>query len=244
MNFKTFGILFLLMFFVTACPGPTDGGKDGGNGDVITQPLPDPNDPGTVIPSGPNGEPPIVEPAPSEPLPPTPAPVPPTSEVPPDRADTLKFHITYPGTSKYDTSARKAKYDSVLPRCKRIVSSKKFHDMILAHKFTTTSRSASYVYENILDANEKLQPTKDNEIDMGVKFYYAATTIIGYTNGGITYINVNTKYFDTYNEVSVCSNLMHEYMHKLGYDHSSAKDYNSVPYFVGTAVKETAKTIK
>jgi hypothetical protein len=101
-----------------------------------------------------------------------------------------------------------------------------------------------YIYDNIVDGNEKLQPTKDNEIDVGIKFYYSSGNVIGWTNGGITYINVNVKYFDKYTSDNICANLMHEYMHKLGYDHKSATDYNSAPYFIGTAVKEAGKVVK
>jgi hypothetical protein len=67
---------------------------------------------------------------------------------------------------------------------------------------------------------------------------------VGYTNGSIKYINVNTKFFDQYTSSSVAANLVHEYMHKLGYGHavsySKARD-SSVPYLLGSTVRAMGK---
>ena len=100
------------------------------------------------------------------------------------------------------------------------------------------------IYQSILDAAETLQPTKNNTLDVGVKLYYEASTIVGYTNGSITYINVNTKFFDTYDANEVAGNLFHEWLHKLGYGHDSAataaRPY-SVPYAIGYMVRNIGK---
>jgi hypothetical protein len=76
-------------------------------------------------------------------------------------------------------------------------------------------------------------------MDMEVELYYAATSTVGYTNSGTTRIWVNTKYFNTNSIGGVAANLVHEWLHKLGFRHavsySTSRDY-SVPYAVGRMI--------
>jgi hypothetical protein len=69
-----------------------------------------------------------------------------------------------------------------------------------------------------------------------VELYYAANSVVGYTNSGTRRIWVNTKFFNSFQENSVAGNLFHEWLHKLGYTHdvsSTPTRPYSIPYAVG-----------
>jgi hypothetical protein len=200
---------------------------------VIPDPGPDPD---------PEPLPPVIEPEP----PVVPIPVPPEVI---DLSKTFKVNVSFYGSQA--TAARKAKYLKAVELVKKVVALSAFKDRILnydstctVNKFYQTTKSNAQIYGHILNGNEVLQPLIDNEMDVEVEFYYAATNTIGYTYPSSKRIWVNTKYFDTYTPRSVAANLMHEWMHKLGYGHDSAattcRPY-SVPYAVGYMVRDLGK---
>jgi hypothetical protein len=79
---------------------------------------------------------------------------------------------------------------------------------------------------------------------VGVKLYYESSSIVGYTSPSISYINVNTKFFDSYAINSVAANLFHEWLHKLGYGHdvsATARRPYSVPYGIGSIIRTVGK---
>jgi hypothetical protein len=60
--------------------------------------------------------------------------------------------------------------------------------------------------------------------------------VIGYTNGTINVININWKFFKGNTVADVAANLAHEWTHKIGFDHKSAKEHDSAPYAIGYIV--------
>lgn len=139
------------------------------------------------------------------------------------------------------------KYDAAVALVKKVVATEKFRREVLNFTYNGVKqfadnggKSNAQIYQSILDAAEKLTPTKNNTMDVGVKLYYENSSTVGWTSTGITYINVNTKYFNSYAINSVASNLFHEWLHKLGYGHdaaATAKRPYSVPYAVGYLVR-------
>ncbi len=177
---------------------------------------------------------------------PDPAPV----EVKPEEhsaaAQTLKVNVQFFGSAA--TDARIAKYKKAIEILKKVVSLSAFKSRILNFdspytndKFYDTTKTNTEIFHHILDGNEILSPTKDNELDVEVEFYYAYTSTVGYTYPNTKRIYVNTKFFDGYVPSSVAANLMHEWLHKLGYKHAQSyypsRDY-SVPYAIGSMVRE------
>lgn len=192
-------------------------------------------------PTSPSGENPITEPDPDAEPAPTPAPVPPTSGSLPSKAETFKVNVTFSGAAA--TDKRIAKYKQAIEFLKKEIATKTFKDRVLAHKyngkpgFASSSDSNQKVYDKLLSGAETLSPKEDNELDLEVRFYYASNSTVGYTYPTVNYINVNTKFFDGYNITSVARNLLHEYMHKIGYGHDSARTARrpySVPYAMGS----------
>lgn len=150
------------------------------------------------------------------------------------------------------TTAQEDKYNKAIEIVKLVVATEKFRNDVL--NFTYAGQKAfidnkgktnAQIYQTILDAAETLQPTKNNTMDLEVELYYAATSVVGYTNASTKRIWVNTKFFNTYKENSVAGNLFHEWLHKLGYGHASAATATrpySVPYAIGYIMGNIGKS--
>jgi hypothetical protein len=169
---------------------------------------------------------------------PTPKPPTGTSSLP---AQALNFTTNV--TQVNFTADQKAKYDKAVQIVKLVVATEEFRKQILNYTYNGAKQFAdnrgltnAQIYQSILDAAETLQPAKNNRMDIEVELYYAANTVVGYTNGSTKRIYVNTKFFNQYAANSVAGNLTHEWLHKLGYAHDfavTAKRPYSVPYAIG-----------
>jgi hypothetical protein len=148
-------------------------------------------------------------------------------------------------------SNRVAKMEEAIEIIKLVIATEEFKNKILNHTYNGAKTfvdnrgySNAQIYKILLDGAEKLQPSKNNTMDAEVELYTASTNVVGYTYPSSKRIWVNTKYFDQYTAAGVAHNLMHEWMHKLGFEHSSswnaARDY-SVPYAVGDIMGEVGK---
>lgn len=148
-------------------------------------------------------------------------------------------------------STQAAKFDKAIDIIKKVVATEEFRSKVLNHTYNgvkTYVDNAGYtnaqIYQKILDGAEKLQPTKNNTMDMEVELYYAATSTVGYTYANVTKIWVNTKFFNSYTPSSVAANLFHEWLHKVGFSHASSystsRDY-SVPYAIGSMIRSLGK---
>lgn len=149
------------------------------------------------------------------------------------------------------TADQEAKYMAAVAMVKKVVATEAFRTKVLNHTYNgvkqfvdNRGRTNAQIYQTILDAAESLQPAKNNTMDVGVKLYYENSSVVGYTNGSITYINVNTKFFNGYDVNEVAGNLFHEWLHKLGYGHSASATPSrpySVPYAIGYIVRTLGK---
>jgi hypothetical protein len=165
-----------------------------------------------------------------------------TTSTLPAKALSFKTNITLIG---FD-STRATKMRRAIEVVRLVVGTEEFRKRVLDHTWNgvktyvdNRGHSNLTIYNNILDGGESLQPTKNNTMDMEVELYYANNSTVGYTYPNTRRIWVNQKFFDQYNVASVANNLMHEWLHKLGYDHaqtwSTSRDF-SVPYGVGRIV--------
>lgn len=149
------------------------------------------------------------------------------------------------------TSTDEEKYNEAVAIVKKVVATEAFRTQVLNHTYggaktyvQNNGLSNAQIYQAILDAAEKLTPAKNNTLDVGVKLYYENNSVVGYTSGSINYINVNTKFFDSYDANEVAGNLFHEWLHKLGYGHDSAATARrpySVPYAIGYMIRNLGK---
>lgn len=137
---------------------------------------------------------------------------------------------------------------------KKVIASKEFKDRILNFTYKgkkqfidSDGRSNEEIYYMILEGAERIGNTsKNNMMDVELELYHQTTKTIGYTYPNTARIWMNKKYFNRYTPLKVADNLMHEWMHKLGFGHeiswSQDRDY-SVPYAVGYLVEELAPNL-
>ncbi len=140
------------------------------------------------------------------------------------------------------------KMKDALERAKIVLNSKIFRERVLNHTFegqTTfvdnNGMSNEEIYNSIMEGAETLFPEVDEEMDLDITLYYRNNSTVGYTYPDTTRIWVNSKFFNTYSLGQVAANVVHEWTHKLGYDHSRGSTPQrpfSVPYGVGTIIKE------
>lgn len=147
--------------------------------------------------------------------------------------------ITIDG-SRLNTEWRREKAQRVAHEMHTVINSKIFQDKVLKmDKWGETSKYKDApnieIYQMIMRGAEVLDPVVDNEIDIYVDDYYSIKRVIGYTYANTKWIYTNTRYVDSYHSKLVGSNFIHEYGHKLGFDHdfrSTARRPYSICYLL------------
>lgn len=170
-----------------------------------------------------------------------------TPEAPaPEAAITFKTSgVNYLGSM---TSSQQRKFENALEVVRLVVTTEEFKNRVLNHKYNGIKQFANnngltntQIYKKILEAAETFKLAKNNTMDMGVELYTASTNVVGYTYPSSTQIWVNTKFFNIYTAAGVANNLVHEWLHKLGFGHDSSATTRrpySVPYAIGYIVKD------
>lgn len=134
---------------------------------------------------------------------------------------------------------------------KKVINSDEFHDLVLEYNFKNEKRfnennnySNEEIYQLILLGAEIVGNRQaNNTMDVELELYEDTSKTIGYTYPHTTRIWMNRKYFNRYTPAQVAGNLMHEWMHKLGFGHSHKwnKDReHSVPYAIGYLIEDLA----
>jgi hypothetical protein len=136
---------------------------------------------------------------------------------------------------------------------RNIVRTPEFKKEILAHTWKgkktfadNNGLSNAEIYQRIIEGSEtstNLGP--NNTMDLEIELYTDYDSItIGYTYPNIVRIYMNRKYFNKFRPYQVADNMMHEWLHKIGFGHA-VKDTPerpySVPYAVGYIVKRIAR---
>jgi hypothetical protein len=136
------------------------------------------------------------------------------------------------------------KVHEALTIIQKIVATDEFKNRILNHTF---EGKKTFVDSNDLSNAEIYRKILTGTMKVELELYHSPNTTIGYTYPDTKRIWINTKYFNRYTPVKVADNLMHEWMHKLGFNHavkhSATRNY-SVPYAVGYLIEELAAKYK
>lgn len=143
-----------------------------------------------------------------------------------------------------------AKLNEAAFRLEQVLNSEEFKQRILHHTYKgqeTFVDNRGYtnlqIYKTMMaGAEEWPKQTEANQImDFSAQIYYSSKNVIGYTNQNTSTVYMNSRYFNTFTPDDVAENMVHEWTHKLGYDHSfyynDARPH-SVPYAVGQIVSE------
>lgn len=152
----------------------------------------------------------------------------------------VELRPIYEGPSQH--LKRFARYVELCNRAEEIVNSALFREEMLKKEFAYTDKTSAEVLEAMLAGSELLIRDANGVWNWEVGFYYKKRTkVLGWTNASILTVWVNTAKFDYMDDEEVMANIVHEYLHKIGFDHRSAKDWKSVPYAVGYLVEEIAR---
>ena len=171
----------------------------------------------------------------------------PNSPVP---ALALSFQVK-PRMINFSETQKEKVYDAA-DLIEKVIASEEFRKEVLNYTFKGKKRflnnrgfSNAQIYKRILEASEKmLKKGKNNVMDIELQLYREDTTTIGYTYPNVVRVYMNTKYFEHFSSVQVSDNMMHEWLHKIGFDHAikySPDRDHSVPYAIGYIVKRLAK---
>jgi hypothetical protein len=97
------------------------------------------------------------------------------------------------------------------------------------------------IYNVIMSGKEQLKPEVDHEMDLELNLYYSSRNTVGYTYPDVMDIYMNNKFFSYYTHAEAGGNIVHEWTHKLGFEHDFSYTYGrdaSVPYAVGYIIEE------
>lgn len=136
---------------------------------------------------------------------------------------------------------------------KQVVASDEFKNKILNHKYKGKKTfvdngglSNAQIYKKILEGSERLNPGIDNKMDLDLMVYSDASNTVGYTYPDVERVWMNSKFLNQNIPAEVTTNMMHEWLHKIGFKHevkaTPSRPY-SVPYAVGYIVRSLAKRL-
>lgn len=154
------------------------------------------------------------------------------------------------------SSSELVKVHSAADILERTVNSPEFRSAITNHTYQgqktfvqNNGLSNEQIYEKILTGAEMLKPEINHTIDLNLTIYWSSwfsRGTVGYTYPDTLRIWVNRRHFQYFEPRSVAANMMHEWMHKIGFDHdfkSTSRRPYSVPYAVGELVIKTAQQL-
>lgn len=152
------------------------------------------------------------------------------------------------------SASGKRKIEQAADLIKEVVASEEFKNHVLNHRYNGKKQFANnngltnkQIYHKILEGAEQLRPAKDNEMDLDLELYTDnGSNTVGYTYPNTNRIWMNSKYFNKNTPALVTTNMMHEWLHKLGFGHdveATARRPYSVPYAIGYIVRDLAKKL-
>lgn len=149
------------------------------------------------------------------------------------------------------TAAQEDKILSAADLIRKVISSEEFKKKILSHKFNgrkafndNQGLSNAAIYKKIIEGSEMLTPGIDNTMNLTLEVYRANNNTVGYTYPSELRVWMNAKFLNANKPYKVTTNMVHEWLHKLGFKHdvkSTPTRKYSVPYAVGYMVRDLAK---
>jgi hypothetical protein len=162
-------------------------------------------------------------------------------------ASEWKADIRYVGFSADDIK----KVQGAVKMIKKIIASDEFRELVINYRFLDKKQfhensgySNEEIYQLILLGSETTgNRLANNTMNVELELYEDNSKTIGYTYPHTTKIWMNRKYFHKYTKAQVAGNLMHEWLHKLGFTHAVKWDKDrehSVPYAIGYLIEDLA----
>jgi hypothetical protein len=150
------------------------------------------------------------------------------------------------------TAAQQAKLDKAMAAIEKVVNSPEWKNRVVNNTYNKKATpfdsnkglSNEQIFEKLFAGAESLIPAVNYQMDLTVTMYYKSNSVVGYTTPSSMIVNTNSKFHDKFDACEISGNLYHEWTHKMGFDHASAKSYNSVPYSLGYAMRDFCYSMK
>lgn len=136
----------------------------------------------------------------------------------------------------------------------KVVASEEFKNEVLNHTYNgkktyvdNDGLSNAEIYKKIIEGSEKLRPGKDSVMNLDLEIFTRSDNTIGYTMPDVIRVWMNSKFLNIFTPDKVTTNMMHEWLHKLGFKHAYERTNNrskSVPYAVGYLVSKLAAKMR
>lgn len=170
-----------------------------------------------------------------------------SSEVAPVQAQTFDINADLSGFDRDQEEKIHQAFDAI----KKVIASDEFKARVLGKTYKGKKQyvdnnglTNAQIYKKLLEGSEKLNPGKNNTMDLHLESYFESANVIGYTMPSILTIYMNRRYLNTFAANQVAMNLTHEWLHKLGFKHAAkmnAARPHSVPYAIGYIMRDLAK---
>lgn len=158
------------------------------------------------------------------------------------------------------SSTQSAKVDQAVAVLNKVMNSTELKTAILNFTYSGSQQfvqnnglTNAQVYQTIMEGAE-LFPSRTSAnftADIKVKIYYppwySVTSAVAFTSTTDAYLNIYDSYFSSSSIAALSETLIHEWTHKLGFDHdydSTARRPYSVPYGVGGIIYDLAKKVQ
>jgi hypothetical protein len=150
------------------------------------------------------------------------------------------------------SSASVDKLNKAFAALEEVVNSEEFKDKVINFKNTQGQRAFAsnkgltneQIYAIFMEGRETLQPNTPNEMNFYLKQYNNRwSAVIGQTSPTTNVISINWKFFKNFEPSDVAGNLCHEWVHKIGFDHTSAAEHDSAPYAIGYIARDMAAKV-
>jgi hypothetical protein len=148
----------------------------------------------------------------------------------------IKFEVH--GTKNFSEKERQ-KFSLALKKAEEVMNSQEFKELVLLYPFDQANGYTNQeIYDMIMSGADKFNTMSDGDIDVQITLYYSWKRTIGYTYPSTWATWVNRRFFSKFDSGEIAGNVVHEYMHNMGFGHRTAKDHDSVPYAVGYLVRD------
>ena len=135
-----------------------------------------------------------------------------------------------------------------------IINSAAFKSRVLNFSYNGTQEfvqnngmSNQQIYDFLMSGAEMFpaQTAADHFMDFDLVLYkpkwYQSKKVLGYTDQSTNVIHINKSFFNQASVNEIAMNLVHEWVHKMGFDHdfkNTPRRPSSVPYAVGYIVRD------
>lgn len=144
------------------------------------------------------------------------------------------------------TDAIQTRFLRAAEKLRRVLASDEFKQKVLGFKYQGQRQyvqnldlTNEQIYLMMLRGREIYLGENNGSMDLNLEFYNQRSSVIGYTSETTRWIYLNWYHYVDFEDQDIADNLVHEWLHKLGFDHdfnSTARRPSSVPYAVGGIV--------